>query len=219
MMRDPVNAPAMVGAVICEHAAACGPPRLRSPLLRALHLRSLRSLRSLLLRAARWHSMMVRCLLLLALAFSTQAQAQAQGAGGVAVSGDGIAARSFSTAELAALPRVSAPEKKRDGASFTYEGVTLFELLKAAKAPIEKEVHGEQLTWVVLVQAADGYRVVFTLAELDPTVNDRLVLLADRRDGAALPAAEGPLRVLAAGDKRPTRSARQVVSVTLKKVQ
>lgn len=54
---------------------------------------------------------------------------------------------------------------------------------------------------------------MFSLAELDPAMHDGLVLLADRRDGAALDAKQGPFRLVAAGDKRPARWVRQVVAI------
>jgi DMSO/TMAO reductase YedYZ molybdopterin-dependent catalytic subunit len=65
----------------------------------------------------------------------------------------------------------------------------------------------------VVVDAADGYRAVFALAELDPAQTDRVILLADRKDGQPLPAAEGPLRVVVPGEKRPARWVRQVKAV------
>ena len=34
-----------------------------------------------------------------------------------------------------------------------------------------------------MIEAADGYRVLFTLPELDSLFADKVVLLADRRDG------------------------------------
>ena len=48
----------------------------------------------------------------------------------------------------------------------------------------------------LLVEAADDYRVVFALPELDPAFTERVILLADRRDGQPLAAAEGPLRLV-----------------------
>ena len=47
----------------------------------------------------------------------------------------------------------------------------------------------------LVVEAADGYRAVFALPELDPAFSDRVILLADRRDGKPLDGKEGPLRV------------------------
>ncbi|HEY6371510.1 MAG TPA: hypothetical protein VIX37_13100 [Candidatus Sulfotelmatobacter sp.] len=59
---------------------------------------------------------------------------------------------------------------------------------------------------VVMVEAADGYKVVFALAEVDAGFASREIILADKRDGKSRDAQEGPLRILAPGDKRPARS-------------
>ena len=50
-----------------------------------------------------------------------------------------------------------------------------------------------------------GYRAVFALPELDPDFNDRVILLADRRDGQALSAKDGPLQIIVPGEKRHSR--------------
>ena len=54
---------------------------------------------------------------------------------------------------------------------------------------------------------------VFSLVELDPARTGPPVLLADRRDGKPLEAAEGPLRLIAPEDARPVRWVRQVASL------
>jgi hypothetical protein len=45
---------------------------------------------------------------------------------------------------------------------------------------------GPQMTQVLLIEAADSYKVVFALAELDPDFSDRQIILADKRDGKPL---------------------------------
>jgi hypothetical protein len=55
----------------------------------------------------------------------------------------------------------------------------------------------------VLAEATDGYRVVFSLAELDSGVVESEVIVADTMDGAALGAQEGPFRLVAPHEKRP----------------
>jgi hypothetical protein len=42
------------------------------------------------------------------------------------------------------------------------------------------------------------------------------IILADKADGKALGAEDGPYRLIIGGDKRPARSARQVIAVELK---
>ena len=67
----------------------------------------------------------------------------------------------------------------------------------------------------VLVEAADGYGAVFALADFDAGFTDRIAILADTRDGAALAATEGPFRLIVPGEKRPAHWVRQVTTITL----
>lgn len=66
-----------------------------------------------------------------------------------------------------------------------------------------------------MVEAADGDRAVFSIPELDPAFTDRVVLLADRREGKPLDEKAGPLRIVAPGEKRHSRWVRQVVALKM----
>lgn len=66
-----------------------------------------------------------------------------------------------------------------------------------------------------MVEAIDGYKVVFALAEVDPAFATREILVADKRDGKPLDAKEGPLRIVAPGDKRAARWVRQVTTLRI----
>ena len=63
--------------------------------------------------------------------------------------------------------------------------------------------------------ARDGYRVVFSLGELDPATGGRRVFVVDRCDGKPLDADVGPLRLLVPEDARPARWVRQLQSITV----
>jgi DMSO/TMAO reductase YedYZ molybdopterin-dependent catalytic subunit len=122
--------------------------------------------------------------------------------------------RTVSAADLARLARhdttVSAHE-----VTGRYSGVALTGLLALVNAPLADSLRGRSLATYVLVEASDGYRVLFSIAELDARFTDRVVLLADRKDGQPLPPAEGPYRLIVPGEKRPARWARRVVRVSL----
>ena len=77
------------------------------------------------------------------------------------------------------------------------------------------KLRGPRMSEVLLVEAADGYRVAFSLAEVDPAFSERDIILADKRDGKPLDAKEGPLRIVAPGDERPARWVRQVTALRL----
>jgi hypothetical protein len=80
-------------------------------------------------------------------------------------------------------------------------------------------IRGRAVGLRVVVEAADGYQVVLSLAECDPTVPDRQVLLADQVDGRSLPAVEAPYRLLIIGAPHHSRWARQVVALRVRAEQ
>ncbi len=67
----------------------------------------------------------------------------------------------------------------------------------------------------LVVEAADGYRAVFALSELDPAFTDRVILLADRRDGQPISTRDGPLQVVVPGEKKHARWVRQVIRLKI----
>jgi hypothetical protein len=71
--------------------------------------------------------------------------------------------------------------------------------------------------YYAVVKAADGYRAVYALPELDPSFTDRVILLADRRNGAPLDA-KAPFRVVVPGEKHEARWVRQVTEIDVESV-
>ena len=102
-----------------------------------------------------------------------------------------------------------------DGKSHNYQGVSLREVLIKAGAPTGDGLRGKEMADLVVAEGADGYRVVFSLAELDPDFGDRQVIIADKADGQPLSAQEGPLRLVVAADKRQARWVRMLTSLTI----
>jgi hypothetical protein len=92
-------------------------------------------------------------------------------------------------------------------------------VLAIAGIQMGDKLRGPRMAEVLLVEATDGYKVVFALAELDPAFATREIVLADKRDGKQLDSKEGPLRVVASGDKRPARWIRQVLKMQLTTVK
>lgn len=132
----------------------------------------------------------------------------------VTVQGEGLKLGVLSATDLAGMPRVSVVAEDH-GQKARFEGVPLSAVLERFGATLGEHLRGDKLVLVLVVGAADGYRAVFALPELDPAFTDKVVILADRRDGAALSAQEGPFRVVAAGEKRQARWVRQVISLDL----
>ncbi len=126
------------------------------------------------------------------------------------------AERRVGAAEWAALPHVRLEAKDHGGKDTVFEGVSLRDVLDLAGAPAGKALRGRNLAQYVLVEAADGYRVVYTLAEMDPDFQAGVILIADRRDGQPLDATDGPLRIIVPADKHQARWVRQLVRISVR---
>lgn len=120
-------------------------------------------------------------------------------------------------AEIAKLKRVTLKVSDH-GVDTTFEGVSLFEVLKLGGVEFGESLRGsKRLSTFLLVEAADGYKAVYALPELDPGHTDRQVILADRRDGKDLAANALPFQIVAEGHKRAARWVRQVKTLRIMK--
>ncbi len=118
--------------------------------------------------------------------------------------------------DFATLPRAEVKLAEMHGKrEKLYSGVAMRDILLKAGAPLGEKLQGPALAMGVMVHCKDGYRVLFSLAEFDEAFSSRMILLADREDGAILPPSAAPLRIIAAGDQRGARSARQVVAIEI----
>ena len=135
------------------------------------------------------------------------------------VGGDIAKPRSWSAAELAALPHTEVSITEKDGTSAVYSGPSLAAVLQASEAPFGDQLHGSALSLAVAVRASDNYQAIFSLAELDPTLSDKQIILADKLAGKPLPAASGPLRLIIPDAKRHARWVRQVVKLDIVTIQ
>ncbi|PSL45702.1 molybdopterin-dependent oxidoreductase-like protein [Chitinophaga niastensis] len=106
--------------------------------------------------------------------------------------------------------------KDRDGKEHSYTGVAIQDILERAGVTTGKQLRGENLTKYLMVKCADGYEVLFSLAELDSSFTDRKVILADKTEGAPLPNGKGPFRLVVPGEKKPARSSFQVTEFVVK---
>ena len=116
-------------------------------------------------------------------------------------------------ADLAAMPRAKVQARTHDNQEHTFEGVPLFEVLKRAGLPSGEALRGTVLTRYLMMTAHDGYRVLFSLPELDPAFTGTRALLADHVDGAPLSLQQGPLRIVIPGEKREARWIRMLEKI------
>ena len=117
--------------------------------------------------------------------------------------------------DLAKLPQHTIKTQEHS-TPVVFEGVLVMDILAKVGIPTGEKLGGKFLSQYLLVGAADGYRVVFALPELDPAFRENGVYLAFKRDGKALSQKEGPFRIVVPDEKRPTRWVRQVSVLQLK---
>src|SRR5215471_10904769 len=101
----------------------------------------------------------------------------------------------------------------------TFEGVALRSVLEKAGIEFGHSMRGKRLASCLLVEAADGYRVVIALPELDPDFTDKEVVLAYLQDGKPLDDKAGPYRIVIPEEKRMARWVRQVTTLKIVDVQ
>lgn len=123
----------------------------------------------------------------------------------------------LSRPEFAALPHITVTVKNgHSNEKETYSGVRLSDLFAKMGAPIGKDLHGKAMSLYVYASAADGYAVVFSIAEIDPNFHPGEIIVADQMNGHALDANSGPFKLVASEDKRPARWVRNLTTLELK---
>ncbi|HVW60675.1 MAG TPA: molybdopterin-dependent oxidoreductase [Puia sp.] len=157
---------------------------------------------------------MSKCWFIILMYSATIARGQAQPV--IKVSGEVTKTLQLQASDLAKMKRTTVSMKDRDGNEHPYTGVPVAEILDQAGVTTGKQLRGENLTKYMLVKCADGYEVLFSLAELDSTFTDRTVIIADSSEGKPLPAGKGPFRLVVPGEKKPARSSFQVTELVIR---
>ncbi len=122
----------------------------------------------------------------------------------------------LTAADLKAMPRKTLRvNNAHSGKTEVYEGVLVEDLLKKAGVPQGEALRGPAMATYALVEAADNYRVLFSLADFNSSFMDSEIILADTMDGAPIPGALGPFRLVAPHEKRPARWVEMVKSITI----
>ena len=115
-------------------------------------------------------------------------------------------------ADIEALPHVKVTTGA-SGVSTTFDGVPLKAVLERGGVGFGETLKGKRLASCLLVEAADGYRVVIALPEIDEAFTDKQIVLAFLKDGKPLDDKEGPYRIV-----MPDEKARWVKQVTALKI-
>jgi hypothetical protein len=150
-------------------------------------------------------------LFLLMSILALQQHISAQNAAGfpvLKIGGDVATPLELSAADLKKMPRKTlSVVNPHDKKSEVYEGVLLQELFRRAGVPQGHQLRGPAMAAYVLAEASDGYRVVFSLAEIDSDFLDSDVIVADTN--------QGPFKMVVPQDKRPARWIRMLKSLTV----
>lgn len=150
-------------------------------------------------------------ILILFLIFSATAFAQNDQT--LSVTGEVATPLTLTRQDLSTYKSVTTQVKDRDNKTHEFKGVPLFKILEKAGVTTGSKLRGENLAKYLLVGAADGYEVVYSLPEIDPEFTDQVVLLAFEKDGQPLPAGEGTFRLIAPLDKKQARWVREVRTI------
>jgi DMSO/TMAO reductase YedYZ molybdopterin-dependent catalytic subunit len=132
------------------------------------------------------------------------------------ISGEVERPQKLTGSDIAALPRLTVRAKNHSGEEAAFEGVALLEILKKAGMKFGESTRGKALSTYFVIKASDGYQAIFTPPEVDPAFTDRVVLLADKKNGSPLSAAEGPLSIVVPDEKREARWVSNVISISVR---
>jgi hypothetical protein len=123
----------------------------------------------------------------------------------------GAKSAEWTPAALAALPHISLTLYNMHAKGCqTYSGVPLIDLLTRLGVPAKQ--HGKDLQLYLVAEGSDGYKAVYSLAEVNPDLHEGAVLVADTADGKALPGG-AQFQLVAKGEKRPARWVRALVAI------
>jgi len=128
--------------------------------------------------------------------------------------GNGVTT-TLTVAGISKLPQHTIKTTEHD-VQVTFEGVLLSDVMTKVGIPSGEKLRGKLMSLYLLVEAADGYRAVIALPELDPAFTDRKAYLVVKRDGKPLSEREGPFRIVMPDEKRPARWVRQVTALRVK---
>jgi len=121
--------------------------------------------------------------------------------------------------DLQAMPRdqFQIPARHDRNVMETWSGVPMIDILRKAGAPVGDRLRGRNMAAYVVVIAADGFRAVYALAEIEPRFSpERRILVADTLDGKPLSGNFGNLRIANQGEGEFSRWVRQVVALEVR---
>jgi DMSO/TMAO reductase YedYZ molybdopterin-dependent catalytic subunit len=135
----------------------------------------------------------------------------------LSISGDVMRPMTITEKEFASFVHAKASAADHEGKMNEYEGVPLFAILARAGAPLGDSLKGKKMFEYIQAEAADGYKVIFALPEIDTSYNANTIIVADKKNGKPLDEKEGPLQIIVAGEKKHARWIRQLTTLRILK--
>jgi hypothetical protein len=126
---------------------------------------------------------------------------------------------SLTAEEIATLPhKTISVFNSHTKANETYSGVALSDLLAKIGVPRGEEVKGKLFMTAVIAAGTDKYRVLYALAEVDPSIHTGDVIVADSVDGQKL-GKEGAFKMVSTEERRPARWVRNLTEISVIEVK
>ena len=124
-------------------------------------------------------------------------------------------ATTLSVAELKAMPQKTVKvHNEHTKADETYSGVALGDVLAKAGFVVSQTTHQKMLRSYLKVVGTDKYWVLYSLTEVEGSEHEGDVIVATAMDGKAL-GADGALKLVSTGDKKPQRWVRNLTAIAL----
>lgn len=146
------------------------------------------------------------CALLMAFTFGAHAQE-------VTISGDGIIPVTITKGMFADMKQVVIMAKAHDEKVHRYSGVLLTDILAKAGVAQGDSAKKKTVSTYIIVTAADNYKAIYALPEIDPLFATRSIILANRADKKPLTVEDGPFQIIVPGEKKHARWVRQVSGI------
>lgn len=121
----------------------------------------------------------------------------------------------LSSEELSAMPHKSVSVfNEHAKVNETYSGVPLSDLLAKVGVPLGEKVRGKLFLTGIIAEGTDKYEVLYTLAEVDPSIHTGDVIVADSVNGHKLDK-DGAFKIVSSEEKRPARWVRNLTAISV----
>lgn len=133
----------------------------------------------------------------------------------ITISGAGIQPLVLTKSMFQEMKQAVVMAKAHDEKVHRYSGVTIADLLTKAGIILGDTAKRKTIVSCLVVTAADNYKAIYALPEVDPLFANRTIIVADRADKKPLPEDVGPFQIIVPGEKKHARWVRQVTALEL----